>query len=275
MGTLDVPHDQVVDLFHRYQSQKSKPPVLWRELTATYHGDVDTGECRFDVVTGTILAGHQLRLHGYEVKGTRPDFQSDMRSEKWRKYLATGVHQVSYAAPRGLIDPDEIPDGIGLVVWNPDKETWRHVRKAPKIHDGQPPDGLMVRLLLRKHEETVAWHPRRQQTLTREERVERYLATENAAQIVTGRVREQITNLIRAERDLDARETNLARRETELEQREAVFAEFTPRLAALAELFDYLRRASQPNAVGTRDETDHDFLEAVRTILPTSRYRQW
>jgi hypothetical protein len=48
---------------------------------------------------------------GYEVKVTRSDFVND---NKWKKYLPF-CHSFYFAAPRGLIKPEELSDGVGLI----------------------------------------------------------------------------------------------------------------------------------------------------------------
>ena len=48
---------------------------------------------------------------GYEIKVTRQDFERD---DKWPSYVKA-CHYFSFACPWGLIDPSELPDGIGLL----------------------------------------------------------------------------------------------------------------------------------------------------------------
>lgn len=84
--------------------------------------------CRPDVValpvTGAKHAG-RARLDLYEVKVTRADFRSDMRSGKWKAYPEI-AGRAYFAAPRGLLDRKEIPDPMGLIERGPGG--WR-VRK--------------------------------------------------------------------------------------------------------------------------------------------------
>jgi hypothetical protein len=52
-----------------------------------------------------------ITMIGYEIKESRADF---LRDEKWPDYLPL-CHQFYFACPSGLIQPDELPKGVGLV----------------------------------------------------------------------------------------------------------------------------------------------------------------
>ena len=67
------------------------------------------------------------KLTAYEVKVSRADFQSDMRSGKWLRYQEV-TNRVLFAVPKGLVDPKEVPSGAGLIVWNPERKAWRCLR---------------------------------------------------------------------------------------------------------------------------------------------------
>jgi len=49
-----------------------------------------------------------------EIKVSRPDFQSDVRSGKWRDGLEN-CHLFYFIVPYGLITKDELPEGTGLM----------------------------------------------------------------------------------------------------------------------------------------------------------------
>lgn len=65
-------------------------------------------------------------IDGYEIKVDRQDF---LRDEKWMGYKAY-CNRLSFVCPRGLIEPEELPDDIGLIYYNPDKRTLYTKRKA-------------------------------------------------------------------------------------------------------------------------------------------------
>lgn len=62
----------------------------------------------------------------YEVKVSRNDFMQD---EKYVGYLPL-CHRFYFAAPLGIIKPDELREDIGLITYNPDTGGLRTVRKA-------------------------------------------------------------------------------------------------------------------------------------------------
>lgn len=62
----------------------------------------------------------------YEVKVSRSDF---LRDNKWQGYLPL-CHRFYFACPTGLIQPDELPEEVGLVWYNPDTGALTTKRKA-------------------------------------------------------------------------------------------------------------------------------------------------
>jgi hypothetical protein len=60
----------------------------------------------------------------FEVKVTRADFRSDMRSGKWRRYLKI-AERVIFAVPKGMIENDEVPAECGIVIRRPDRKDYR------------------------------------------------------------------------------------------------------------------------------------------------------
>jgi len=65
-------------------------------------------------------------ITGYEVKVDRQDF---LRDDKWPGYLKY-CHRFSFACPVGLIKPDELPEDVGLIYYNPEKDCISTKRKA-------------------------------------------------------------------------------------------------------------------------------------------------
>lgn len=63
---------------------------------------------------------------GYEVKVDRGDF---MRDHKWPGYMQY-CHQFYFACPIGLIKPEELPNEVGLIYYNPEKDCISTKRKA-------------------------------------------------------------------------------------------------------------------------------------------------
>ncbi len=65
-------------------------------------------------------------LTGYEIKVSRSDFVSD---NKWPAYLNL-CHCFYFACPIGLIKPDELPNEVGLIYYNHEKDRLITKRKA-------------------------------------------------------------------------------------------------------------------------------------------------
>jgi hypothetical protein len=62
------------------------------------------------------LEPSQMRPQIHEVKVTRADFLADVKNEKKRGGNLIFCDAFYYAAPSGLIKPEEVPDGCGLVI---------------------------------------------------------------------------------------------------------------------------------------------------------------
>lgn len=65
-------------------------------------------------------------ITAYEVKVDRQDF---LRDDKWPGYRQY-CHYLYFACPVGLIEPGELPDDVGLIWYNPEKDCIHTKRKA-------------------------------------------------------------------------------------------------------------------------------------------------
>lgn len=63
---------------------------------------------------------------GYEIKVSRSDFLQD---NKWHLYLQY-CNEFFFVCPKGLIRKDELPDGVGLIYYNPESMSLKTVKKA-------------------------------------------------------------------------------------------------------------------------------------------------
>lgn len=117
----------------RTPNSNARPPVVAEEI-AIEGSWGDHG--RLDVVLFRALNGYRkIIIEGYEVKATRSDFLSDVRSEKWRRYLPR-LTRFNFAAPIGVIKEDELPPEAGLVeqgTTRDGKVYWHRVRRAPDL----------------------------------------------------------------------------------------------------------------------------------------------
>lgn len=86
-----------------------------------------------------------------EIKVSRSDFLADVRSPEKQAPWRALAHRHAFACPEGLIRPDEVPDGSGLLYVTPGRTRengWRlayWARRAPK---GNRPIDLPPRTLL-------------------------------------------------------------------------------------------------------------------------------
>lgn len=85
----------------------------------------------------------------YEVKVSRSDFQSDLRSGKWRGYL-DHCHRFMFAMPTGIAKKDEMPEEAGLIVRGP--KGWQIQKAAPGREVHVPEETLMSMLFLRQRD---------------------------------------------------------------------------------------------------------------------------
>lgn len=81
----------------------------------------------------------------YEVKQARADFLSDIRTEKWKKYLPY-CSRFYFAVLKGMASKTEMPKEAGLYVYNPEKKSWTCTKAAPKrLINGDP---VFIEMLL-------------------------------------------------------------------------------------------------------------------------------
>ncbi len=121
---------------------------LLERLAARHAKDVFVAECNLGSAHAGCrrLDGWAMRKSwspfttiGYEVKVARSDF---LRDNKWEAYLPV-CHELYFVCPRKLIDPRELPDGVGLL-WTLGAERLQVKRKAPRR---TPDPKALVRLM--------------------------------------------------------------------------------------------------------------------------------
>lgn len=80
---------------------------------------------------------------GYEIKVSRSDFLSD---EKWPAYL-NYCHRLDFVCPTGMIQPNELPDDVGLIYYNPEKQSL-HTRRKGKIRNIEMPYEMLYYIIM-------------------------------------------------------------------------------------------------------------------------------
>lgn len=82
-------------------------------------------------------------IYGYEVKVSRSDFLSD---EKWHEYLPL-CNQLYFVTPWGLVQPEEIPEGVGLL-WISKNITKSYMKKKAAHREIELPIDLFKYVLI-------------------------------------------------------------------------------------------------------------------------------
>lgn len=80
---------------------------------------------------------------GYEIKVSRSDFLND---DKWPVYKDL-THRFYFVCPKGLIKPDELPDDVGLIWYNPEKKNL-YTRKKALFRDIEISADLLYYILM-------------------------------------------------------------------------------------------------------------------------------
>ena len=91
---------------------------------------------------------------GYEIKVSRSDFKAD---NKMYTYLPL-VHQLYLVCPKGLIQPEELPLEIGLMWYNPEKQTLVYKKKTPRRNIEIDPEMLLYIIYSRLEEDRIPFY---------------------------------------------------------------------------------------------------------------------
>lgn len=131
-------------------------------------------------VAAMRLSWSRPMLTGYEVKISRADFLSDIRSGKWRHYLPY-VERLFFAVPLGMVHLREVPDECGLLHRG---SRWRAAKLAPvQIVTPERRQAFVQSLLFRHYPAVWQQHSRGLLTLPNGRRV-------TAAEIRRGETRD-------------------------------------------------------------------------------------
>lgn len=118
--------------------------LILQKLSLGFWGDV--GE--MDVFT-LRLSRTQPRPTCYEIKVSRSDFLSDIRTGKYKKY-EPWCERGYFAVPKGLIKKDEIPTGWGLMCRN--ENGWYSLKQPRhRVIEDQMWRPLCLAIVLKMH----------------------------------------------------------------------------------------------------------------------------
>lgn len=139
-------------------SAKPRSDLILRQIAKRHKDDA----FYLEVKNGpTWFSDHLLRLDaiafkrswkkpcvtGYEVKVNRQDF---LRDDKWPGYRQY-CHRFYFACPAGLIKPEELPEDVGLIYYNPEKDCISTKRTA-LFRDAEIPWEMLYYLVTSRDE---------------------------------------------------------------------------------------------------------------------------
>lgn len=120
--------------------------VTWENLGFSDWSKDYKLHCRPDVFSiRPTLSVENCRPWTHEVKVSRGDFLSDLRSGKWKQYQQFSC-RVFFAAPKDLIKPSELPPEAGL--WEYDQMRWLLVKPAKYCKGWSLPSRHLMKLIL-------------------------------------------------------------------------------------------------------------------------------
>lgn len=99
----------------------------------------------------TWKSGHGPRI-AYEIKVTRRDFQRELDQPQKHAWVTEIFHETYFAAPAGLLQPSEIPEGWGLLEVRETKSGQIATKRAvrAKLRKPRDPSYLTVCSMLRR-----------------------------------------------------------------------------------------------------------------------------
>lgn len=108
MTALDI--EKAIRKYHAPRSMHEQPQ--WLLLT-----EFTIGGRRLDAYAINLWTGYRRgpSFIGYEIKVDRADFVAELRTPAKRAPGMAATTQFYFAAPQGLIKPEEVPEGCGLV----------------------------------------------------------------------------------------------------------------------------------------------------------------
>lgn len=132
MTTTKLTSDDIYDRLHtRY------PAPEWAAFEELRDGPGFNQRRTVDFVAVNTWPSKGLAIVAVEVKVTRGDFRRELDHPEKRATVTPYVNEFWFAAPRGIVKPEEVPDGCGLL------ETWgegklRATIRARQFMDREP-----------------------------------------------------------------------------------------------------------------------------------------
>jgi len=154
----ELSHRQLSEELARYKNMAlTEVPLgaMWENRNRTPRADVLEVKPSYEDFIVTI----------YEIKKTRADFLSDIRSEKWKAYLPH-CNRFYFACLKGICSKDEIPDGVGLMLRN---ENGWYTPRAGDYYNHDIPIETMKAIMFQRVKQEL--NQRRRKQIAQEYRV--------------------------------------------------------------------------------------------------------
>ncbi len=142
--------------------------ATYTELQLLGHGKTRRTERRIDFVALGLWNSSGFRTVSVEVKVARSDWLAELEAPEKREVFENASSEFWIAAVKGVVDPAELPEGIGL--FEPYGKGLRKVRIARYFRDRKPSEALLRQMV--KRSERL-----RQEQIYERERIESEYAT--------------------------------------------------------------------------------------------------
>jgi len=115
-------------------------------------GQVVSPEQRIDLFAMSCYPSDGFTRHAYEVKVSRRDWLQEMRQPYKRMAAYRMCNRFYFAAPAGMIDQHEVPDGCGLVeiAQRADGVKVASTTLEAPFHESDPPTWMTVAAMARR-----------------------------------------------------------------------------------------------------------------------------
>ncbi len=129
-GNTKITADAVKSLITRRHDTTGGEWAVFLELR---NGTGWVGQTRsIDVFAMNTWPSGKFRRVGYEVKISRSDFLREMKDPDKRAWAMEVCNEFWFAAPSGVIQPGELPDGCGLLIVTQKGGGLRTIKVAPQ-----------------------------------------------------------------------------------------------------------------------------------------------
>lgn len=196
-------------------------------------------------------------LTGYEIKVSRSDFMSD---EKWPIYKEL-CHRFYFVCPRDLIQPDELPEDVGLIWYNPEKKSL-YTRKKAMFRDIEMSANMFYYIIMSRLENQQ--HPF---FSSKREMLEQYVLDKASKRELGRRVSSKMAKQLV---ELEVENQSMKRRLANFEEHEAEFKRYREVMKKNG-LSTYRWNAAEELDKALSTSVPPKFIETVQTIQNASK----